>query len=252
MVIEYTILIPAFLAGLVVLSTHIPLGQEVLNRGIIFIDLAIAQIAGLGVIVAYSFGWQPHGWEVQIAAATAALIGALILHVTEIKFPDIQEAIIGVFFILAATAGILLLANNPSGNEHLKDLLVGQVLWVEISDLIPTIIIYLIILTLWFGFKEKIGPAGFYILFALSVTASVQLVGIYLVFSCLIIPALGTVRMSGFKRLTFAYAIGVVGFITGLICSSAFDLPSGAMIVWTLAICSSFMFILTNKNKTKD
>ncbi len=247
MVIEYSILIPAFFAGLLVLSTHIPLGHEVLSRGIIFIDLAIAQIAGLGIIAAYSFGWEIHGWEVQIAAASAALSGAFLLHITEKKFPDIQEAIIGVLFILAATAGILLLANNPHGGEHLKELLVGQILWVEMSDLIPTVVLYMVVLTLWFGFRDKTGPAGFYILFALSVTASVQLVGVYLVFSCLIIPALGTVRMTGKKRLLTSYSIGVAGFVTGLIASSSFDLPSGAMIVWTLALCSTFTFMLTKQ-----
>ncbi|WP_455204514.1 hypothetical protein, partial [Kaarinaea lacus] len=70
--LDIVILGPAFLAGVLVLSTHVPLGQEVLRRGIIFIDLAVAQIAGLGVIAAGSFGWDPHGWEVQLAAVTAA------------------------------------------------------------------------------------------------------------------------------------------------------------------------------------
>ena len=248
MEIELSILIPASVAGVLILSTHIPLGQEVLKRGIIFIDLAIAQIAGLGVIAANSFGWQAHGWEVQIAAVSAALTGAFLLNLTEKKFPDIQEAIIGVLFILAATAGILLLANNPHGGEHLKELLVGQILWVEFSDLLPTTLLYIFVLALWFGMREKIGPAGFYFLFALSVTASVQLIGVYLVFSCLIIPSLGTVRLSGTRRLLTAYAIGIVGFATGLIASSSLDLPSGAMIVWTLAICSLFTYVITNRN----
>ncbi|MCP4273864.1 MAG: metal ABC transporter permease [Gammaproteobacteria bacterium] len=248
MEIELSILIPAFVAGIIILSTHIPLGQEVLRRGIIFIDLAIAQIAGLGVIAANSFGWNAHGWEVQAAAVSAALTGAFLLNLTEKKFPDIQEAIIGVLFILAATAGILLLANNPHGGEHLKELLVGQILWVELSDLLPTALLYIIVLLLWYGMREKMGAAGFYFLFAISVTASVQLVGIYLVFSCLIIPALGTVRLSGKRRLITAYGIGVAGFATGLLASSSYDLPSGAMIVWTLALCSIFSYIITAKD----
>ncbi len=85
---------------------------------------------------------------------------------------------------------------------------------------------YVLVLTLWSGFREKTAPAGFYILFALSVTVSVQLVGVYLVFSCLIIPALGTVWLAGEKRLIAAYAVGIVGFTTGLIGSSALDLPT--------------------------
>jgi len=122
---DLSILSPAILAGLLVISTHVPLGQEVLARGIIFIDLAIAQIAGLGVIAAHSFGWEAHGWEVQVAAVSTALAGALFLSWTEKKWREVQEALIGVLFVLAASAGILLLSNNPHGGEHLKELLVG-------------------------------------------------------------------------------------------------------------------------------
>ena len=252
MEIELSILIPAFFAGMLVLSTHVPLGQEVLKRGIIFIDLAIAQIAGLGVITAVNFGWESHGWEVQIAAASAALLGALLLNIVEKRWPDIQEAIIGVLFILAATAGILLLANNPHGGEHLKELLVGQILWVELSDLIPTLVLYFIVLIIWFGFRTKSSPAIFYFIFALSVTASVQLVGVYLVFSSLIIPALGTVNSEGNKRLFYSYVIGICGYSTGLIGSSIFDLPSGALIVWTLAICSLIAYSLISNKANQE
>ncbi|MDH4257051.1 MAG: metal ABC transporter permease, partial [Gammaproteobacteria bacterium] len=81
--IDWTIVGPAFLAGLVVLSTHVPLGQEVLRRGIIFIDLAIAQVAGLGVIAAHAMDWDPNGLEVELAAVSAALLAAIGLHWTE-------------------------------------------------------------------------------------------------------------------------------------------------------------------------
>lgn len=252
MEIELSILIPAFLAGMLVLSTHIPLGQEVLKRGIIFIDLAIAQIAGLGVIAAFSFGWEAHGWKVQIAAASAALLGALLLNITERRWHDIQEAIIGVLFILAATAGILLLANNPQGGEHLKELLVGQILWVELKDLLPILILYIIVLIIWFVFRSRTRPAIFYILFALSITASVQLVGVYLVFSSLIIPSLGTVKMKGKSRLFYSYLIGIAGYAIGLIGSSLLDLPSGALIVWALALCSIITYTLIPNHHEND
>ena len=121
-----------FVAGLLVLATHVPLGTQVLARGIVFIDLAIAQIAGLGVIAADALGFEPQGWAVQVAALAAALLGALLLTWTEKRWPDVQEALIGVLFVLAASAGMLLLANNPHGGEHLKDLLVGQILWVQL------------------------------------------------------------------------------------------------------------------------
>ena len=135
------ILAPAFLAGLLVLATHVPLGAQVLKRGIVFIDLAIAQIAGLGVIAADFMGFEPQGWAVQLAALGAALFGALLLTWTERRWPEVQEALIGVLFVLAATGGILLLANNPHGGEHLKDLLVGQILWVSFAQLIPVAVL---------------------------------------------------------------------------------------------------------------
>ncbi len=86
---ELSIVIPAFLASLLVLSTHVPLGTEVLRRGIIFIDLAIAQVAGLGVIAASATGWEAEGWLVQIVAVSAALLAAFILHWTDRRWPDI-------------------------------------------------------------------------------------------------------------------------------------------------------------------
>src|SRR5215467_15137581 len=121
--LELSILWPAFLAGLLVLATHVPLGQQVLARGIVFIDLAIAQVAGLGVTAADAFGFEPAGWRVQAAAASSALLGALLLTWTEKKWPEVQEALIGVLFILSASVELLFLANNPRGGEHLKDLL---------------------------------------------------------------------------------------------------------------------------------
>ena len=114
-----------------------PLGQQVLARGIVFIDLAIAQVAGLGVIAASSFGLPIEGWGAQAAAGAAALAGALLLTWTERKRPEIQEALIGILFILASTAQILVLANDPHGGENLKDLLAGQILWVSTEQLTP-------------------------------------------------------------------------------------------------------------------
>lgn len=233
--IEISIFIPAFLAGLLVLSTHVPLGQVVLARGIIFIDLAIAQTAGLGVIAAYSFGWEVQGWEVQLAAGGAALLGSLLLNFTEKNWPEIQEAIIGVVFVLAASGGLLLLSNNPHGGEHLRDLLVGQILWVNITTLIPVALLYIPVLILWFKMGSRLGHQGFYLIFAIVVTASVQLVGVYLVFASLIIPALATYRLTGITRLLTGYGLGALAYAIALAISSHWDLPTGAVIVWSLA-----------------
>jgi len=232
-----SILGPAFVAGLLVLATHVPMGQQVLARGIVFIDLAIAQIAGLGVIAADALGWEPRGFGVQIAAVGAALLGALLLTFTEKRWPEVQEALIGVLFVLAACAGIILLAGNPHGGEHLKDLLVGQILWVSYRQLLPVALLTALLLALWFKAGKRLGRIGFYALFALAVTASVQLVGVYLVFASLIIPALASRFHVARRRLVIGYSIGVLGYAIGLALSAVFDLPSGAVVVWALAIC---------------
>lgn len=233
--LDWTIIGPAFVAGLLVLSTHVPLGHEVLRRGIIFIDLAIAQIAGLGVIAAHSMNWEQDGIEVQMAAVGAALIAAIGLNWTEKRWPKQQEPLIGILFILAATGGILLLAGNPHGGEHLKELLVGQILWSTWASLLPTAALYAVLLGFWFSMRERIGPLGFYVVFAIAVTASVQIVGIYLVFACLIIPALATESMTRQRRLLVGYGMGAVAFLVGIALSFVFDLPTGAIIVWTMA-----------------
>ncbi|MBC8007112.1 MAG: metal ABC transporter permease [Prolixibacteraceae bacterium] len=234
--LEFSLLLPALIAGLLVTATHAPLGIQVLNRGIVFIDIAIAQIAGVGVIGAGYFGWETQGVAVQICALAAALLGALFLTWTEKRWPDIQEAIIGTVFVLAATLGVLLLASNPHGGEYLKDMLVGQILWVGRDQITIVAVLTAIILAAWFGIgRDRLGRIGFYLLFGLSVTASVQMVGVYLVFSSLIIPALASRNATRF-RLAKAYAVGALGYVFGLVASTLFDLPTGAIVVWAMAI----------------
>jgi zinc/manganese transport system permease protein len=249
--LDASILAPAFVAGLVVLLTHIPLGREVIKRGIIFIDLAIAQIAGLGVIIAYTLGWEEHGIEVQIAAVSSALIGAWVLSRLDVKYGHHQESLIGVSFILAATAGILLLANNPHGGEHLRELLVGQILWVEWRQLLYAAVVSVTVLLVWITLQHRIGSTGFYVLFAFAVTVSVQLVGVYLVFASLIIPALATASMATPRAMVLAAIIGVLGYAGGLFVSAVIDLPSGAVIVWCIAISAIVVRIVFRQNSSQ-
>jgi zinc/manganese transport system permease protein len=233
--IDLNIMLPAFVAGLLVLATHVPLGMKVLARGIIFVDLAVAQIAGLGVIVAGLFGLDQNIYAVQVMAAASALLGAGLLAWAERRLPQVQEAVIGLLFVLAASGGILLMSRDVHAGEHLKDLLVGQILWVGTSQLVVTAILTAVLLALWRVFHERLGGFGFYALFALAVTASVQLVGVYLVFTSLIVPALATFRV-GKRRKLFAFTIGVAGYAAGLLLSMWLDLPTGAAIVWAMAL----------------
>jgi zinc/manganese transport system permease protein len=142
-------------------------------------------------------------------------------------------------FILAACAGILLLASNPHGGEHLQNLLVGQILWVNTTQLFWLAVVSVpVVVALWLGWVDRLGRFGFYGAFALAITASVQLVGVYLVFSSLIIPALATRDQRGARRTAIGYGIGAAGYALGLVLSALFDLPSGAVIVCTLAVCA--------------
>jgi len=246
--LDWGILGPALAAGLLVLVTHVALGAQVLDKGIVFIDLAIAQIAGLGVIGADALGLPEGGLAVQAAAVVAALLGAGLLTWTERRWAESQEALIGVMFILAACAGILMLANNPHGGEHLKDLLVGQILWVGRTQLGWLALVTAVLAAgLASGVAARLGRFGFYATFAIAVTASVQLVGVYLVFTSLIVPALATRGLRGRARYVAGYAVGAFGYAIGLALSALLDLPSGAVIVWTLAACALVFGALKKK-----
>ena len=241
--IELDILIPAFIAGLLVLATHIPLGIKVLARGVIFADLAVAQIAGLGIVLAGLLNLTDKPLLVQIVAALSALFGAALLTWIERNLPDVKEACIGLTFVLAASAGILLMSRDVHAGEHLKDLLVGQILWVNPTQLIATALLSAVLLGIWRWQQDRLGHLGFYALFALAVTASVQLVGVYLVFASLIVPALATYRIKQ-RRVIYAFGIGITGYAIGLLLSAIFDLPGGAAIVWAMALTGGLTAIL--------
>jgi zinc/manganese transport system permease protein len=232
---DWGILGAPLLAGLVVVATHVVLGREVLRRGIIFIDLTIAQVAAVGVILAETLEWsEGHGWEVQAAAGLAALGAAALLAWTEQRWPKLQEALIGSLYVVAACLAILLLANNPHGAEHLAELLTGQILWVNLPQIWPAAILSAIVLAAWFGVGHR-QRWLFYFLFALTVMASVQLVGVFLVFASLILPALAGSGLPERRGLLVGWGMGGAGYAFGLWLSVPLDLPAGPMIVCTLA-----------------
>lgn len=242
--IEWIIVMPAFLAGMLVLATHVPLGRRVLQRGIIFIDLAIAQIAAVGTIAAHLLGWDQAFWVRQLAAVAAALAGALLLSWTERRWPEVQEAMIGAIFVLAASAGILLLSQDVHGGEHLHDMLVGQILWVGSNELMVAAAVTAAVLALLYYLVPHVQSLGFYLVFACAVTVSVQLVGVYLVFASLIIPALATRHVYAAWQLKAAYGLGLLAYAVGLILSALLDLPAGAVIVWTLGGLGMLVYAL--------
>jgi len=236
---------PALAAGLIIALTHAPLGIEVLKRGIIFIDLAIAQIAGLGLVAAGSFFHDASAWVLQGVALACALLAGLFFRKVERIAPAQLEAIIGCSFVLAASLALLLLADAPHGGEEVQHLLAGQILFVTWQDVSLHAPIYAIILLFWFlrpAIREGI---GFYILFALAITSSVQLVGVYVVFASLILPALASVGARHKQLLAWVCGIGSV--TSGILLSTWFDLPAGPVIVCSYILCSTLIGITIHK-----
>ena len=235
---DFGLLVAPFAAGMVVLATHVPLGITVLRRGIIFIDLAVAQVAALGVIVAGLVHLDEHwgGFGAQLAAGIAALGAAALLTFCERRWPEIQEALIGLLFVFAAAAGILLLAGNPQGGEHLRDLLAGQILWTGWGQIGIVAALSAAVLAgrAWLAPRGGGEGLAFYGLFAVAVTASVQLVGVLLVFASLIAPAVASRALNGTRRLAGAFGVGALGYGGGLAASLVFDMPAGAAIVCLL------------------
>jgi len=143
-----------------------------------------------------------------------------------------------------------LLAGNPHGSEHLKELLVGQILWQTWSSLVPIGILYAVVLAAWFAFRPRFDGLNFYLAFAVVVTASVQIVGIYLVFASLIIPALATVGIKRGNRLVAGYLIGGLSYLIGIMLSVMFDLPTGAVIVWSMAVIALLIgLVISDKQR---
>jgi zinc/manganese transport system permease protein len=200
----------------------------------------------LGVVMTNLLEWNSP-WAVQAAAFAAALGGATLLNVTERRWPEVQEAIIGSSFVVVASLAILLLAHDPHGGEALRELLVGQILWTDWGDLLPLVLVTALVLATWFGFNLQRSRTGFYLLFALAVTLSVQMVGVYLVFASLILPALAVRRAGAGLGLAIGYALGALGYGIGLLLSLWFDLPAGAIIVCTLCLCAVLLLPLVSR-----
>ena len=195
-----------------------------------FIDLATAQVVGLAIIVLGLWLEDP-SWMVRQSTSFGAGVGiALFFRWIERKAPDEQEAVIGSCFIVAASTALLVLADNPHGGEELRHVLSGQILFVEWSDIAAFAPIYGLVAVLWLTVPRMRTGSGFFILFALAVTASVQLVGVYVVFASLILPALAARGPSGYV-LTRALASGATAVVAAIAISTVADLPAGPFLV---------------------
>ena len=244
----FEIVAPAFCAGLMIALTHAPLGLEVFKRGIIFIDLAIAQFAGLGMVVANLLFQEPAWWIIQIAALGSAIAAALVFRITERIVPLEQEAIIGSSFVLAGAMALLLLANQPHGGEEVQHLLSGQILFVSWQDVHFHAPVYLGILLMWFGWPNQARKGNlFYLLFAIAITSSVQLVGVFVVFASLILPALASSNLK--NKVISAWVCGVASVFIGIGVSAGIDAPTGPVLVIAYATSAAIIRILATSCK---
>lgn len=235
--------LPVLAAGLLILASHIPLGYQVLKRGIVFIDLAIAQVAALGTILAIQFSWAGgNQWIQQGLAILFALLGVGLVAWINKNFPDWREAFIGLIYVSAASALVLLVAGQPKGGQLLTGTLSGDILWLSWPDLFLLAFVAIVVQVLAWFWPHKLERA-FYLIFALTITLSVIKAGIYLVFVCLIAPALASIVNN--RSPIWSYAVGGLGFVIGLMAAWHFDLPAAACIV--VSIIVSLLMALTTQ-----
>jgi zinc/manganese transport system permease protein len=240
---DFILWLPALLAGMLVVLTHIPLGQTVLKKEVIFLDLAIAQAAALGVTIAHvlTIGSDTVWWH-AIAALSAILMAGVFQYLEFKKYPYL-EAWIGCSFVLTASVGLWLVSSSPHAAEHLKEILMGQILWVTPQNLWVTLAYYFLAAAVWGIWRNQ-----FYLVFALCITASVQLVGVYLVFATLIMPALATAYLGLDRkkiRCFVGYALAILAYFVGIGLSQVGDWPASAMIILALAFVTLMTIILS-------
>src|SRR5437762_2170327 len=261
-------LVLPFLVGLVLTGIHAYLGVHVVERGVIFVDLSLAQIAALGTTVAFLAGYDLHSgvsyfWSLGFTIAGAAIFSLTRVH-RETRIP--QEAIIGIVYAVSAAAAILVMSKAPQETEHLKDMLVGNILAVDARTVIKTAILYALVGLFHFIFRKKFltislnvhnGTADsvpnvklwdflFYTSFGFVVTSSVAIAGVLLVFSYLIVPSVAAMLFSRSigKRLAIGWTMGALVTAIGILLSFRLDLPTGATIVCTFGLSLLLMGIV--------
>ncbi|HKO56565.1 MAG TPA: metal ABC transporter permease [Thermoanaerobaculia bacterium] len=243
-----------FLAGLILTGIHAYLGVHVVERGVIFVDLSLAQIAALGTTIAYLAGHDLHSPVTYFWSLGFTILGAAIFALTrvhrETRIP--QEAIIGIVYAVSAAAAILAMSKAPEGTEHLKDMLVGNILTVSPETIIKTAILYALVGIFHYVFRRKFLAISlgqqipnvklwdflFYTSFGFVVTSSVAIAGVLLVFSYLIVPSVAAMlfAQSIGKRLAIGWTMGALVSALGILASFKLDLPTGATIVCTFGV----------------
>lgn len=252
-----TFLAAPFAMCLILAGIHCYLGLHVLARGVIFVDLSLAQVAAFGATLAIMAGFEHHSAAAYFVSLGCTFLAAALFALArrhEKRFS--QEAVIGITYALSSAAVVLVVDHMAHGAEHIKDVLVGQVLWVTWHDVLKTAAIYAGVSAVHYIFRRPLLRASFggeghshggwdflfYALFGVVITSSVSMAGVLQVFAYLIVPALlSTFFFTSIRaRLLFGWALGFVISFGALALSYLWDLPAGAFIV----VCFAAMPIL--------
>jgi zinc/manganese transport system permease protein len=259
-----------FTMCLILVGINCYLGLHVLRRGVIFVDLSLAQVAGLGSTVALLFHIEHDSpWSYFVSLGHTLLAAALFAWARRYEKKISQEVLIGLVYALASALVVLVVHNLSHGAEHIKEILIGKIMWVSWEDVVQTGCIYSLVALIHYIFRkqifavtmgEKVENKGmwdflFFALFGVVITSSVGIAGILLVFSLLIVPAL----MSTFfaqtvkSRLMLGWGIGFLVSIVGMMVSYKLDLPAGAVLVvcFTLLPLLSLLF-LNPRNRQEE
>ncbi len=252
------LLIAPFLACLILTGIHCYLGIHIVSRGVIFVDLALAQVAALGSTLALLAGYELSSTETYLISLVFTFFGAAVFALGRMREESVpQEAIIGIVYAVSSAAAILVLDKAPHGGEAIKAMLIGSILFVTWPQIVKISAIYLAVGVLHFLLRKKfllisINPKLarqnglwirfwdfiFYITFGFIVTSSVRIAGVLLVFSYLVVPAVCAMFfVSGVThRLLIGWGLGFVASVLGLYASAKWDLPTGASVVTVFGV----------------
>jgi len=256
-----------FLMCLVLTGIHAYLGVHVLAREVVFVDIAMAQIAALGATAAFLFDHDLHTWQSYFAGLGATLVGALVLALTRSRQRHVsQEAVIGIVYAVSAAGAVLLADRAPHGAEQVRTMIVGNLLAVRPGEVVEIAILYSLVgLLHWLcrrpfflistdpraafeqGWRVRAWDLLFYASFGVVVTSSVRIAGVLLVFSYLIVPALAGVLLGGSlrARLAIGWGFGTLVSVIGMIASAALDLPTGATVVCAFGVTLVVFWVAT-------
>jgi len=259
------LMLAPFAMCLILTGIHCYLGLHIVQRGVIFVDLSLAQVAAFGASLAFLWGCELCSVPSYLLSYLFTFVGAVIFAISRSREKEVpQEAIIGITYAVFSAAAILVLDKAPHGHEALKTMLIGSILYTTWPHVLHTFLIYLVIGVIHFIFRRRFllisgnvdeaRRAGvhvvfwdilFYVSLGFVVTSSVKVAGVLLVFSYLVVPAVCAILLTNgiVRRLIYGWAIGFVASIAGLVASAVWDLPTGASIVTVFGVilCLSWL-----------